>query len=121
MSHISFPTASRAVLGTLPDLLTKYNEAVRVLNNAMTGKLNAVNNHDFPLTLTASATTTTLTDARLSSFSMMLFDPLTANAAAELAAGTMYILAANRRNGVWTVTHANNVQTDRTFNYVILG
>lgn len=43
------------------------------------------------------------------------FDPLTANAAAELAAGTMYVLEANRALRQFTITHANNAQTDRTF------
>ena len=43
----------------------------------------------------------------------------TANAAAEIGNGTMYIGAVN--NGAFVVTHANNAQADRTFLYVALG
>ena len=73
------------------------------------------------VTLTASATTTTLTDIRLSPQSVVTFDPKTANAAAELFGGTMYVLTANRGDGTWTITHANAVSTDRTFQVSIIG
>ena len=42
-------------------------------------------------------------------------------AAAELAAGTMYILTANRANDVFVITHANNAQVDRVFQYSAIG
>ena len=73
------------------------------------------------LTLTAGAATTTLTDFRLSPQSVVVFDPKTANAAAEIYGGTMYVLTANRGDGSWIVTHANNAQVDRTFQVAILG
>jgi hypothetical protein len=73
------------------------------------------------LTLTENAATSTLTWKGLSPQSVVVFDPKTANAAAELAAGTMYVLTANRGNDAWTVTHANNAQTDRTFQVAIIG
>lgn len=73
------------------------------------------------VTLTAGTTTTTLADPRLTVDSVLTFDPKTANAAAELAAGTLYALAATRLNGSWILTHANAVSTDRTFQYAIIG
>jgi len=73
------------------------------------------------ITLTASAASTVLTDIRISPQSVLIFDPLTANAAAELAAGTLYVLKADRGDGTATLTHANNVQTDRDFLVGILG
>lgn len=73
------------------------------------------------LTLTANAASTVLTDERLSVQSAVFFDPKTANAAAELAAGTLYALTANRGTGSWTLTHANNAQTDRNYQVVIIG
>lgn len=122
MSHQNFPGAPRVnTAQTLDELRTKTDEIARAVNLAMSGKVNAVNNHEFPLTLTAGAASTVLTDPRLSATSVVLFDPQTANAAAEQAAGTMYVLTANRRIGAWTVTHANNGQTDRTFAYLIIG
>lgn len=78
-------------------------------------------NNTGSVTLTAGATTTVLADPRLTVDSVLQFDPLTANAAAELAAGTLYVLAANRNNATATLTHANAVTTDRTFRYTIIG
>jgi hypothetical protein len=45
--------------------------------------------------------------------------PTTANAAAEIGAGTAYISARTKRS--FTITHANNSQSDRTFGYVVIG
>jgi uncharacterized secreted protein with C-terminal beta-propeller domain len=73
------------------------------------------------LTLTANVAATTLNWKGLSPQSVVVFDPKTANAAAELYGGTLYVLTANRGNDVWTVTHANNAQTDRTFQVAIIG
>lgn len=73
------------------------------------------------LTLTANAATTAVTDIRVSPQSVIVWHPRTANAAAELAAGTMYVTDANMGNGTFTVTHANNAQTDRDFRYAIIG
>lgn len=73
------------------------------------------------LTLTANTASTTLTDERLSNQSVVHFDPKTANAATEIYGGTMYVLTANRGTGSWVITHANNAQTDRSFQVSILG
>lgn len=101
-----------------PAALFRHGQQVATaVGLAMQGKLNATGT----LTLTANAATTALNDARLTVGSVVLFDPTTANAAAELAAGTMYVLTANRNNRTWTVTHANAASTDRTFAYVIIG
>ena len=87
---------------------------VDVVNSARSGKLNVTLN----VTLTADTTTTIVTDARISVGSGLLFMPLSANAAAEQAAGTMYV--SGQRSGQATITHANNAQTDRSFRIVIL-
>lgn len=93
-----------------------------VVNRINLGKLNAVYRvADEDFTLTANAATTTLTDSRLTAFSFVGFMPKTANAAAEIGAGTLYVTNANMNNGSWTVTHANNAQTDRTFRLLIIG
>lgn len=72
------------------------------------------------LTLTANAASTTLSDIRIGKYSALIFDPMTANAAAELAAGTLYVTLANRVDGSATVVHANNAQTDREYRVIIL-
>lgn len=77
------------------------------------GRSNAVGS----FTLTASATSTVVTAMNCGSDSYPFLIPLTANAAAAL--GTTYISAID--NGSFTVTHANNSQTDRDFGFVCLG
>ena len=103
----------------LKDQWDQLSRVSHILRLAMRGKINAIGERTF--TLTADAATSTLTDERLTSDGVVFFDPLTANAAAELAAGTLYVLSANRNNGAWTVTHANNVQTDRDFRILMIG
>lgn len=88
-----------------------------VLKQIKSGKLECV----AELTLTANAASTTITDVRISPQSVIVWHPRTANAAAEMAAGTMYITDANIGNGTATVTHANNAQTDRDFRLAIVG
>lgn len=73
------------------------------------------------VTLTASVASTTVTDIRVSPQSVIVWHPRTANAAAEMAAGTMYVTDANMANGSFTITHANNAQTDRDFRYAVIG
>ena len=73
------------------------------------------------VTLTAGAASTTLTYANLSPQSVVTFDPMTANAAAELYGGTMYVLEADRGDGSWVITHANNAQVDRKFMVSCIG
>ena len=73
------------------------------------------------LTLTANSATTTFNYIRLSPQSVVTLDPKTANAAAELAAGTCYCLTANRGNETWTFTNANNAQADRTYAVSVIG
>lgn len=86
---------------------------VEVLNGVLAGKQNVI----LPVTLTANSTTTTLTDPRISYFSVLLFSPLTANAAAAL--GGLYVSA--QRGGTATLTHASTATTDRNYNMAIFG
>jgi hypothetical protein len=67
------------------------------------------------VTLTASTATTVVSEARVTDFSTVVLTPRTANAAAELGAGGMYVSAMT--DGSFTITHANNAQSDRTFDY----
>jgi hypothetical protein len=71
------------------------------------------------LTLVANSSSTALTDARLRFDSTLILVPTTANAAAELAGGTLWIPETGRVNGLATIVHANNVQVDRTYRYLI--
>ena len=86
-----------------------------VVNNILDGKINSTGT----VTLTASTTTTTISDNRVGENSVILFMPTTANASAEQGAGTMFV--ATRAKQSFTITHANNAQTDRTFAYSVIG
>jgi hypothetical protein len=70
--------------------------------------------------LTESVATTTVTDFRVGNETTILWSPTTANASAEMGNGTIYH-SATVAGTSFTLTHANNAQTDRTFNYALLG
>ena len=98
--------------------LTTYLRGLRgVILSMWNGKLNCTGT----ITLTAGAATTVLNRKGLSPQSVVHFDPKTANAATELYGATMYVLTANRGNDAWTITHANNANADKTFQYTIIG
>jgi hypothetical protein len=103
-------------LGKVPflnDLRQTVQRLVDAVNRMMDGRSNAVGE----VTLTASATTTAVTDYRVGRDSVVVLMPTTSNAAA--AVGTTYVSALTQ-NG-FTLTHANNAQTDRTFGYAVVG
>lgn len=97
------------------------NAAIRRTWDAMAplrrGKLECVGT----FTLTANVATTVLNHRGLSPQSVVILDPKTANASTELAAGTIYALAANRGNDAWTYTHSNAASADRTYQYAVIG
>lgn len=67
------------------------------------------------VTLTASATTTTVSDGGVYAGDRIFLQPTTANAAAAIP--TTFVSSIT--NGEFTLTHANAVSTDRTFLYLI--
>lgn len=92
--------------------LRKYAYAIQQLS---AGRSNAV----VQVTLTPSATTTVVNFDSCSTDTAPIPVPMTAHAAAELGAGTLYISAVANRS--FTITHANNAQNDRTFRFVCIG
>ncbi len=84
-------------------------------NQALQGKLLNVGQ----ITLTANAATTNLKDQRIGTESFIGFMATTANAAAEVGNGTLYVTG--RTQGAATLNHANNAQTDRDFVYIVVG
>lgn len=71
------------------------------------------------VTLTAGAASTVVTAPNCSINSVPLLVPTTANAAAEIGNGTMYV--GTIEDGSFTITHANNGQANRTFRWVAIG
>lgn len=96
-----------------PDTKAHARQCAITINNVMDGKINSTGE----ITLTASTTTTTLTDARIGANSVLLFMPQTANA--RTALNGLYIT--NRGNGSCTVNHPSSANTDQDLSYVIIG
>ncbi|MBM7483312.1 hypothetical protein ACVWWI_003372 [Bradyrhizobium sp. USDA 3686] len=92
--------------------LKKINLAIQQL---AAGRSNSVGS----VTLTVSVATTTVTDSNCSSGSVPILTATTANAAAEVGNGTIYVSAV--ANGSFTITHANSATTGRTFKYALHG
>lgn len=83
------------------------------LNLVLGGKVNAT----ATVTLTASATSTILTDSRIGVYSYVGLQPTTASAAAAVSGG-LYI--ANGQ-GSATINHPSNAAGDQTFTVLIIG
>ena len=92
---------------------TSVPKIVRVLQNAMRGKLN----NTVDVTLTINSATSTFANPLIGPNSVLSFMPTTANAATGLTA--LYVTG--RGNGTCTLNHANNAQADRTYAVSILG
>lgn len=91
-------------------------EATAIINNIMLGKTN--NTGTFTLTANATSTTITLASGRLTPDSVIHWTAKTANAAGALS-GMYYSVDA--ANNTFTVTHANTAAVDKTFSYTHVG
>ena len=92
----------------------RIREVVQAVQQLTDGRSNAAGT----VTLTANVASTTITKETINENASFLAFPQTANAAAEMAAGTIYAVVSA---GQVVITHANNAQTDRTFYYVVNG
>jgi hypothetical protein len=90
----------------------------RAISEVVNGIMNGKTNNTGGITLNQGATSTTLTDERVSGNSVILFMPLNDYAADELAHGHMYVSARNK--GSATITHGNHMH-DMIFAYVVIG
>jgi hypothetical protein len=105
----------RSVPATYRDATSHLRLVVNALRELANGRVDSASE----VTLTANAATTVVADPRVGPTTKVFLSPTTANAAAEQGAGTMYVSA--KGDGTFTITHANNAQTDRGFDYVVLG
>lgn len=86
----------------------------RAVNRLNQGKFNGT----VDVTLRASQTTTTVTDARISATSFLMWMPQTASASTAEKAG---IYVTGRTNGSAVLNHASNAATDQSFTVLIIG
>lgn len=94
---------------------TDLQKIILSLQQLAAGRSNAVGT----VTLTASAGSTTKTDNNCAVGTTPILVPTTSNAAAEIKNGTLWISAVANKS--FTITHANNSQTDRTYLYALHG
>lgn len=94
---------------------TDLKKIVLALQQLAAGRSNAVGT----ITLATGVATTVVTDKNCAAGSTPLLTPVTANAAAEVGNGTIYVSAV--ANGSFTLTHASSSITGRTFLYALHG
>ena len=71
------------------------------------------------VTLVENTTTTVVNEPLFESHQIVQLYPFTADAAAEVAGGQLFISA--RANGNFTITHSNSASTTRIFGYTFVG
>lgn len=94
---------------------TNLTRLVRSIRDLFEGRSNAMGS----FTCTQNAATTTVNHPNVGPESRIIITPTTANAAAEMGNGTIYVSA--KATGSFTVTHANSATASRTFDYAIVG
>ena len=102
-------------MDTIPPRGATEVQRDRAIRELIQGRSNATGS----VTLTANQATTAVSRETFSSDAQVFLFPRTANAAAELGAGTLFVSTV--ANQSFTVTHANNAQTDRTFGFIVIG
>lgn len=90
----------------------------RAVAEVVRGLMNGKSNNTGEITLSSGgATSTTLNDERIGYDSVIIFSPLTSNAAGFL--NGLFVSA--RTQGAATLTHAANSAADRKYAYIIVG
>lgn len=100
---------------TLPAAEKDVFKIVATIIQLVQGRSNAVGS----ISLTANASSTVVTAVNCAVGSTVILTPMSAHAAAEIAAGALYISLVS--NGSFTISHANNAQTDRNFSWAAYG
>jgi len=92
---------------------TSIVRIVRSIRDLFEGRSNASGT----FTVTLNAATTAVTAPNCAPGSVVILQAITANAAAEVGNGTIWVSA--KGVGTFTVTHANSATASRTFEYRI--
>lgn len=110
---------------SVPDYYPDHPNLLRKMLLVMKNMIQGRTNNAYTVTLTANSATTTVQMAKndLGQETLIFFMPQTANASAEIGAGAMYVSARSilADPPTFTITHANNAQTDRTFGFILVG
>ena len=109
-------------IGTLFSLSGKLvslkNKGIEKLSIADNGYITS-NENGGEVTLSPNTTSTVVNNSNVTSNSSIVLFPTSANAAANFTDGNMYIAAKTPGSG-FTITHTNDANTDKTFDYIII-
>ena len=94
---------------------TDLKKIVLAIQQLAAGRSNAVGS----VTLATGASSTTVPTANCAAGSVPILVPASANAAAEVGNGTMYVSSV--ANGAFTITHANSATAGRVFLWAVVG
>ena len=94
---------------------TRTFSIVQAIQELWDGRSNSVGR----VTLTANAATTTVTAPNIGADARISLCPRTANASADWGGGAMYV--SSQKAGQFVITHPNNANADKTFDWHALG
>jgi hypothetical protein len=94
-------------------------KAKNTINNNLNGKLNSTGT--FTLAASTVSTEVKFANGMVGENTVLIYFPLTANAATVWGAGTMFMSSRDVPNSVLGLTHASDANTDKTFAYVLIG
>lgn len=115
--HDSPPSSYPAVEVRIPKGKAAAWEWVRRIASSVDGLMLGRSNNVISVTLEASATTTVVSDTRFTPDTVLLLEPVTANAAAVAIQGIWQAAGA----GTITLTHVSDANTDLDFRAVYVG
>ncbi len=108
-------TALPSVIPKGADLREAWRRIADFGNAVLRGGVNNV----LDITLLPNGATTTITDNRIGGTTRPTLQAMSANAAAEVGAGTIWVDTPGKYTVV--IHHANNAQTDRNFSMMLGG
>lgn len=100
----------------MPEWVRKIAKRVNELNQ---GKSNNVGS--FTLAAGAGSTVIQFAKGRVGTETFFSYFPKTAHAAADWGSGSMYESSRDVANATITLTHPNNGNADKTFDYTLIG
>ena len=103
----------------LPNERLWITQLAYVINGILKGKTNNIGR--CVLSINSDTTTISLPEGLIGKDTMVILIPLTAAAATEFGAGTLYVSDRDPVNKQFTITHVNAATTGRQFGYVLIG
>lgn len=107
----------------VPVGLVDHGQWLFMMSHVVNGLMHGRSNNTGFITLKSGSATTTVTlpSGSIGPSTFVLLCPLTASAATEYGAGSIYLSARDPLNNTFTLTHVNSGTTDRRFGFILVG